>query len=616
MKNITVIGKNSKLYQSIKLEISKYVDKEYSHNEIESISSVENALIFSYDPTSADRNLKFLRKILSKTKGKIIYISSSSIYANVYCGKYKYPKIKKEIENYLLKQKNTVILRIGIVDYFVSKEWYHGNVKLSTKKRIIEATIESLNTRMKCIDAWDNLFITNPDFKKRFYSKFLLLCKHYFPKYFFLTRPLDILLKVSNFKNYGYTFLSNQFENHSRHLIIGSGMSALGTLEALSTDEKLKNSRIIHANTSKFHFSESSNPYLPIEKLKNGGNSNLWHSVISRFLPLEYTEDCFSKLFTKYFPKSNLENFKDKSSYVPYFPLRPLKRIKDIEVKLMDVIDDHIILIEKNKYNSVTIHGLKASYTTDKLFLCTGTFATLQLLTNSNFIEEGQSKLSEHLVGYFGQFNGPFKNEEITRDQSGHFKKMHEIKLPERSLFVSVRPANFKFRDIKTANEFRNFFGRGTKSIIISLISKFNFGLILEAIYNKLGIEINFGNKYNIVGHIESKHSVEIEFTPFRNPKIVYTEKQIIFTNQEITAIRKYFKAIGVKKQISINRKNDVSPGIHFLNSSLREELLQLPEGIKFYGTILFDDESPRHPSFDLLIYAYKETLKNIRITK
>lgn len=614
MRKITIIGKNSKLYNNLKDEITQYIDKEYSHNEIDSISSMENVLVFSFNPSSTISNINFLKKILEKTEGKLIYVSSSSIYANSFCAKYKYPIIKKEVENYLLQSDNTIILRIGIVEEFISEKWYHGKIKLSTKNRIINGIKESILTSSRSIDAWESVYIQNPNIIKRLSHRLLVLCNKNLSHLFYLTRPLDLILKLFNFKNYGYTFLSNQFENHSKQMVIGSGMSALGVLEAFSEKNELKNSFVIHAKSTKINFSEISSPLNPIESLANGGNSNLWHSVISKFLDDKDSNQTFEKFFNKYFPESTTEDFQINSSFIPYFPLRPLKKIKLFKNYLQGLIDDHIFLIEKQKSGLIIAHGKKSSYTTDKLFLCTGSISTLQLLSNSKFIDkETSSTLSEHLVGYFGQFSGSLESQKTIRTKNGHFKYFHEIKLNQRKIFVTLRPANFSFRNLETANDYRNFFGRGTRSILLSLISKFNLALITEALYNKLGIELNFSKKYNIVGHIESKNTVEINCFPFKNPIIHYKEKKIVFSYKEKEIIKKYLQSIGVTKQILINTKTHVSPGIHFLNSSLRAELLQLPKGIKFYGTLLFEDDSPKHPTFDLLVYSYQETLNTLK---
>ena len=78
MKNIiTIVGKNSLLYSSVKKELeekSVYII-EYSHKEIWNLKSIENPVIFSYSKKNLSENLELIKFISTITKGKLIYIS-------------------------------------------------------------------------------------------------------------------------------------------------------------------------------------------------------------------------------------------------------------------------------------------------------------------------------------------------------------------------------------------------------------------------------------------------------------------------------------------------------------------------------------------------------------
>ena len=130
------------------------------------------------------------------------------------------------------------------------------------------------------------------------------------------------------------------------------------------------------------------------------------------------------------------------------------------------------------------------------------------------------------------------------------------------------------------------------------------------------GLELNLNGRYNIVGHIESKSTVNIELHPFKSPGVIYKEKEIQFNNQEIKSIRRYLNKIGINSNIHINSKTCVSPGLHFLNSSLKNELLDTPKEIKLFSSILFNDESPKHPTFDLFTSSYLTTIQSIEKNK
>ncbi|MAJ37335.1 MAG: hypothetical protein CMC19_05315 [Flavobacteriaceae bacterium] len=608
-----LIGKNSTLYNKLKKLLSSVELIEKSHKELSQVDYGKNIVVFSYDPKSFEANRKMLDFLLTKKPKKLIYISTTAIYSNHYTDGYVYPRIKKEIENYLIQYENVQIIRVGMVEGFFDSSKFFGWIKYSSMK-LISKTIKNVldgKTSLKIVEAWESQLIENAKILRRMIFGVLVVLEKLLKSKFHYTRPLDLILKILGEQNYGYTFTSNQFNTYSKHTIIGSGMAALGVSEALDQQNKIYHTRLIHAKTSKIKYHELSSPEKSIESIENGGNSNLWHSVISNFLDQDDNFATFRWFFENLYPNS-IKNLQQPSfSFIPIFPIRPLKKLTTKKKKLNNLIDDTIIYIEKNETAKILIHGIKSSYTTENLYLCTGSISSLKLLSDSGFIKTYESTISDHLVGYFGQFRGPLRNKQIIRTLNGHFKKFHEIKLNNRSLYVTLRPANFDFKDITKANEFRNFFGRSSKSIYISLLSKINPGLVLEALYNKFGIEFNLSGVYNIVGHIESKNTVSIKSPPFTKPTILYNEKEIIFSDEEIELIKNYLKGLGVKTEIIINKKTPVSPGLHFLNSNLKEELSNLPKGLKLFSTILFKDESPKHPTFDLMTSSYDATINS-----
>ena len=609
-----LIGKNSSLYRQIKNLLTGISITEKSHKELREIEEADHIIVFSFDARSFEANRKMLELLLSRKPKKLLYISTTAIYSNNYTTGYAYPTIKKQIENYLIPFDNVHIIRVGMAEKFFNKTKFDGVIKYSSLKHIAE-TIQMVlkeKTSVKIIEAWETKTLKNSNFFQRTLNNSLNILRKTLRTKFHYTRPLDLLLKILGEQNYGYTYLSNQFNIHSKNTILGSGMAALGTLEGIEKKEELERTRLIHAKTSNIKYSESGSPEKPIESLSNGGNSNLWHSVVSRFSNQENITKASFEFFNKLFPNSAKTSQLEAYSFIPFFPIRPLKEIIKRRKRLKELIDDTILYVEKDKFDNILIHGKKSSYSTRTLFLCTGSISSLKLLSDSNIININKTTLSEHLVGYFGQFQGPIGTKQVIRTREGHFKKFHEIKLDNRSLYVTLRPANFAFKNIEKANEFRNFFGRNSKSILKSLITRFNLGLILEAFYNKFGLELSLSGVYNIVGHIESKNTVSIELNQFRSPKITYLEKEIQFSDQEIKLIKQYLKEIGITTNIQINDKTPVSPGLHYLNSNLKKELFDIPKGIKLFSTILFSDESPRHPTFDLYVSSYLTTIKSI----
>ena len=68
-------------------------------------------------------------------------------------------------------------------------------------------------------------------------------------------------------------------------------------------------------------------------------------------------------------------------------------------------------------------------------------------------------------------------------------------------------------------------------------------------------------------------------------------------------------------ESIYIPKKISVSPGLHFLNcSDIGLEPIDLGELSKDciypFGTYLFKNDAPTHPTFDLFIHSYLKTKK------
>ena len=175
MKNkITIVGKNSLLYSSVKKDLEKSVNIiEYSHKEIWNLKSIENPVIFSYSKKSLSENLELIKFINAIKKGKLIYISTTATFAFSYSNFYKYPKLKKQIENFLIKMSNVNIIRVGVVSELVDLNQFHGIIKISTSKLISTSITENINYNSNNIytDAWTEKEIQSTKAKFKLFLK-------------------------------------------------------------------------------------------------------------------------------------------------------------------------------------------------------------------------------------------------------------------------------------------------------------------------------------------------------------------------------------------------------------------------------------------------------------
>jgi hypothetical protein len=615
---ITIIGSNSKLFKTINSKIDQSIFKLVllSHKDIGDVDEIINPIIFSYSKSSLSENLIMIDLISKKTKGKILYISTTAVFACTISEKYSYSTNKKKIENYIITKDNISIIRIGLVENLFDETKICGQIKYSSITKIVSCITDAYEHDNKIINAWETKYIPGSSLNNLFLKVEFFLLK-IFKSHFFYTRPIDLIFKLIGFNNYGYTFLSNNHQIESKkNTIIGSGMSSLGVLTAINESQSnLDNTIIIHDFSSRLSHSVNKKN---VEYRGNGGNSNYWHSVISIFRMGKEVEASRRLFFNFFFNKSyNLLN--EGYSFIPFRPLRPLTKIFKI-INKDQIIDDELIYIERSLDNDeeLILHTKRNTFYTDRVFLCTGSISSLDLLFKSQLIKNDKVILSEHLVGYFGQIN---LNQKSNLDRSvfkfnGHFKRFHNILLnAERSMLITLRPALFGFKSLDKATSYRDFFGSGSSTIFINLLKKFNLALVLEAIYNKFGLKFFNSNKYNIAGHIESKHSVTIHLSKSTSPKVQYGEKKISLSKSEIKNINEYLGSNYDLDKITISDYINVSPGLHFLdavNSSY--EKIDFQELSKYsiftYGTYLFMDNAPTHPTFDLFVDSYIKTKK------
>jgi hypothetical protein len=215
MDTITIVGKNSKLYNFLDFRElkKKYNVVELSYLDVLNCITIENPIVFSISK-NINENKNFLENISNKRIGKIVYISS--IAAEVYekHNLYYYPEIKYSSERVIYALKNSFIIRVGIVEGFhdVQKSFY-GNVKLTNSSLILDSILciltDSVNERL--INCWKLNYVRG--YQVYFFIHYFQKILYYIsPSVFFLFRPLMILYRLIGYKNYGYTFIANNIK--------------------------------------------------------------------------------------------------------------------------------------------------------------------------------------------------------------------------------------------------------------------------------------------------------------------------------------------------------------------------------------------------------------------
>jgi hypothetical protein len=143
-----ILGKNSKLYSKLREYYKPLGLIESSHKDTDSIEKADVIIVFSFDPKVFDSNRRLLDKLLLKNPKKLIYISTTAIYSNKTTRGYKYPRIKKEIENYLFQFENVHIIRVGMVEGFFNPDKFVGNIKYTSLDHLSKTLEEVANNKI------------------------------------------------------------------------------------------------------------------------------------------------------------------------------------------------------------------------------------------------------------------------------------------------------------------------------------------------------------------------------------------------------------------------------------------------------------------------------------
>lgn len=394
------------------------------------------------------------------------------------------------------------------------------------------------------------------------------------------------------------------------HVIIGMGMSSLGVIEGL-VEAKNDSILVVDIPEKEIEYSFVNGVKKALGQIGLGGNSQLWHGVISYMnsSDSEKYHNTFNFFLNKYYSNS-VDKIRSGYSFIPHKPLRPKKIIETNFKGKVDFLFEKLLKIEIFE-DSVKLHFKSKVIITKYLWICTGTTGTFQIFKNSKYINSLEDNFfDDHLVGYFGQIRSidlpvNFINN-IKYSFFGHFKKFHTIKLSSgKKMYLNLRPAHFSFKNIDIASDSRSFFSQNSTSIIKKLFISLNLGLILEAFYNKFGLYIK-SNLYNLVGHIEINDALKYSCD---KESLEYICTEVVFSDNDLKEINEYFGC-----QVIMKNKVMVSPGIHFMNLKSNFNNIKIDDNLQdeynnsnviLCSGLSLKTESPEHPTFSLLVYSY-----------
>ncbi len=200
---ILIVGKNSKVYQDIKLSLLDFGQiYEVSHLEIKKYRNCffDLCINFAVDKKNVQGNYDLFSSLKDMHIKKLYHVSSSSVNTLRFFP-YSYPVIKL-IQEYYVQQyfKNYLIIRLPTYKSY-SDVIRCPNIFCSRSDLLSLVSSHHLFLDSKIIEVKGELLNTQSKFNS-LYVRFIL-----FFTFFMRVRLLDLFLKIFTNKNYGYSAL-------------------------------------------------------------------------------------------------------------------------------------------------------------------------------------------------------------------------------------------------------------------------------------------------------------------------------------------------------------------------------------------------------------------------
>jgi hypothetical protein len=216
---IDIIGSNSRLYRRCASEISRAFEvREFSHLQLCDQTEFSNPIIFALAPT-IDDNDAMLDMVAKKASGRLIYISSIAAIAAEKGTRYRYPSLKFAGENRCKRYAHldVTVVRIGLVpDEHGNISGVIGKAKVTTLRRLVGAISSIAETRgqvgLRVLDATELVVLSDRRWVVRLVNvMYRGICTAVPLRLMWIIRPIDLLARVVGFRNYGYTYIANEY---------------------------------------------------------------------------------------------------------------------------------------------------------------------------------------------------------------------------------------------------------------------------------------------------------------------------------------------------------------------------------------------------------------------
>lgn len=224
------------------------------------------------------------------------------------------------------------------------------------------------------------------------------------------------------------------------------------------------------------------------------GLSSKWHSVI----PFKYVSGKVNSLLTQMYPNFRF-NFHLTSDFhrffVPYMPWRP-KFSRITKRKNVSLINELAYSLDINKSGEIVIQFESQIILAKRIVLAIGPIAMHSLIRRSSDavkkIISLNSSMDDHISSYLGNSSKKFDIK-----KSFHGAGFSYRAIVNKDFVHFQRPAYFDFRNVTSVLKFDRGWAETPANIIFNIFRRFSIGLVFEALFNKLGIQLLPTKTYN-----------------------------------------------------------------------------------------------------------------------
>jgi hypothetical protein len=384
-------------------------------------------------------------------------------------------------------------------------------------------------------------------------------------------------------------------------IIIGSGLSALGTVLGLDLQQRV----LVIAGPDPGAFAHyDARGLVPCAFIGAGGLGNYWHGVIPMSLTANFgraTELDFAEFFARFYARTPLAQvLRQPQLFVPWQPIRPARELARLAQVNGGALTLRTQTMERFSFagSGLLVQTLDGSkYRGRRLWIAAGSLHTPALLERSLGGRFARGYVSDHALCYAGLVSGP-PAPAITRTRDGTFFPAHYE--PSAKTLYTLRPARFAFRKLDAGIEQRAVFGLPTGSAVAKIMRRMSPALLAEALYNRAGVFPKAG-AYSVYAQ-----TLVADAYVLRSGELPL-EARLERILKATAVARERAPFAGVRRS---QRCDLYIPGIHLHHSldlaALTAHGINQPNSpVQIVDASVVTDIGPDHPSFKLMLLAY-----------